>query len=169
MLMTESARTLRARRKITLYFKAELLEEARSAVLALGSQGQEPSNLSRLFEAALEHELARLRRQHNAGESFPPYTSRLPGGRPGHVRDGGADPVSMRREATRERWRLVRVLVEKDGKVCAICARLLSTIHLDHIVPLSRGGTNDMSNLRLLCPRCNLSKGSRLDVEIDNG
>ena len=72
----------RARRKITLYFKTELLEEARSAVLALGSQGQEPSNLSRLFEAALEHELARLRRQHNAGESFGRYRARLPGGRP---------------------------------------------------------------------------------------
>lgn len=72
----------RARQKITLYFRQALLEEARSAVLALGAQGVEPSNLSRLFEAALGRELERLRRAHNAGEPFELYRSRLPGGRP---------------------------------------------------------------------------------------
>ena len=70
------------KRKITLYFGQALLEEARSAVLALGSGGLEPSNLSQLFGAALEHELERLRKRHNAGEPFPPYKARLPGGRP---------------------------------------------------------------------------------------
>jgi hypothetical protein len=71
-----------SRRKITLYFREALLQEARSAVLALGANGLEPSNLSRLFEAALERELERLRREYNRGQPFPPYRSRLPGGRP---------------------------------------------------------------------------------------
>lgn len=166
--MTAPVATSRARRKITLYFKAELLEEARSAVLALGSQGQEPSNLSRLFEAALEHELATLRSSHNGGDPFPLYTARLPGGRPQHPPAAAGSIGALRREATRERWRLIRLLVEREGKVCALCSRLLSTVHLDHIVPLSRGGTNDTSNLRLLCPRCNISKGARMDSEIGN-
>ena len=70
------------KRKITLYFHPALLEEARSAVLALGAEGQEPNTLSALFNAALERELVRLRRLHNDGEPFPRYQARLPGGRP---------------------------------------------------------------------------------------
>ena len=70
------------KKKITLYFTEGLLEEARSAVLMLGAEGLEPSNLSRLFGAALEHELERLRKRHHGGKPFPPYKSRLPGGGP---------------------------------------------------------------------------------------
>jgi hypothetical protein len=70
------------KRKITVYWRESLLEEARSAVLALGSEGLEPSNLSQLFDGALERELERLRELYNDGRPFPPYRSRLPGGRP---------------------------------------------------------------------------------------
>lgn len=31
---------------------------------------------------------------------------------------------------------------------------------LEHIVPLSRGGTNDLVNLTLACGRCNSSRGT---------
>ena len=78
----EAAAPSGKRKKITLYFVEALLEEARSVVLALGAEGREPSNLSTLFNEALERELVRLRKLHNAGEPFPPYKSRLPGGRP---------------------------------------------------------------------------------------
>jgi 5-methylcytosine-specific restriction endonuclease McrA len=32
---------------------------------------------------------------------------------------------------------------------------------VDHVLPLSRGGSNGPENLQLLCPKCNLVKGSR--------
>lgn len=35
---------------------------------------------------------------------------------------------------------------------------------VDHIVPVSRGGTNDPENLQTLCARCNRAKGSRLEA-----
>lgn len=45
---------------------------------------------------------------------------------------------------------------------CAYCgASLLEKRHLDHIVPLTRGGSNDISNLAYTCPRCNLSKNNK--------
>jgi hypothetical protein len=33
--------------------------------------------------------------------------------------------------------------------------------HIDHVLPRSRGGQNEISNLRILCERCNLSKGAK--------
>lgn len=34
--------------------------------------------------------------------------------------------------------------------------------HIDHVVPLARGGTHELSNLVVACPPCNHSKGSKM-------
>ena len=36
-----------------------------------------------------------------------------------------------------------------------------SGVHIDHILPRSRGGSNDLSNLQAMCPPCNFSKGAQ--------
>jgi len=36
---------------------------------------------------------------------------------------------------------------------------------IDHVIPISRGGTNDPSNLVLSCPHCNDRKGAKLPSE----
>jgi 5-methylcytosine-specific restriction endonuclease McrA len=33
--------------------------------------------------------------------------------------------------------------------------------HVDHVVPISRGGLNEIGNLVVACARCNVSKGAR--------
>ena len=52
----------------------------------------------------------------------------------------------------------------KLGSYCWVC---LSTekLTVDHIIPVSRGGTNSIENLITLCGSCNSSKGSMLYSE----
>lgn len=53
---------------------------------------------------------------------------------------------------------------------CAICGRSLTKYNytIDHIVPLSRGGTNEAANLRAVHFECNKLKGSFTDRELSN-
>lgn len=46
---------------------------------------------------------------------------------------------------------------------CQLCGKILdeSTATVDHIVPVSKGGTNDIENLQPLCLKCNAKKGNR--------
>src|SRR5579872_5401787 len=41
--------------------------------------------------------------------------------------------------------------------------------HVDHVIPLARGGRNDPSNLVIACPTCNLRKHDRLPHEFPEG
>ena len=52
-------------------------------------------------------------------------------------------PLLKKKVAARDRWR------------CRICKAMVDhTFEIDHITPLSRGGSNSESNLRLLCCLC---------------
>ena len=50
-----------------------------------------------------------------------------------------------------------RVLVEQGG-MCAKCGLLALDPELDHITPISRGGTDVRSNLQVLCEPCHAAK-----------
>lgn len=49
----------------------------------------------------------------------------------------------------------------KNPLICPICKRTVVEFELDHIQPLSRGGTNHPSNLWFICKKCNREKGMR--------
>lgn len=53
----------------------------------------------------------------------------------------------------------------QKGK-CAFCRiSLQHGVHVDHIMPVAAGGTDWPSNLQLLCPTCNRSKGAKHPID----
>lgn len=51
-------------------------------------------------------------------------------------------------------------LISRDGAECRWCGAR-SDLTIDHVQPLSAGGSNELDNLQLLCQTCNERKGSR--------
>lgn len=57
----------------------------------------------------------------------------------------------------------VDALLAQQNNCCKACDAdlLISGFHVDHIFPLSRGGSNWPWNLQILCPTCNISKNAK--------
>lgn len=55
-------------------------------------------------------------------------------------------------------------VLRRDGFRCVRCGRGREDgvkLHVDHIVPVSRGGKSTMDNLQTLCEDCNCGKGNK--------
>jgi len=62
---------------------------------------------------------------------------------------------------------LRRRIIERDGLHCVYCDEDLSSaeIHMDHVIPESRGGHTTYNNLQVTCRKCNLAKGTLSEEE----
>ena len=60
-----------------------------------------------------------------------------------------------------------RMVIERDGYYCVYCDEDLTDqeIHLDHIIPESKGGPTTYDNLQVTCRKCNTSKGVLTEEE----
>ena len=79
----------------------------------------------------------------------------------------------MPRQRTNERIlipsREKRRILEECGNVCAHCGKELvfETATGEHVIPLSKGGTNDPENLVILCEACNKAKSDDVIPPVD--
>lgn len=68
-------------------------------------------------------------------------------------------------DATRRRQPIARTVIEfifdRDGRACLHCGGM-DRLTIDHIWPVSRGGTDDVENLQTLCQSCNSRKGAKV-------
>jgi HNH endonuclease/Homing endonuclease associated repeat len=60
-------------------------------------------------------------------------------------------------------------VLQRDRFLCKICGRSPAKdmgveLHIDHIIPWSKGGQNILENLRVLCFDCNLGKGDKIEI-----
>lgn len=62
----------------------------------------------------------------------------------------------------------IRELFFEQKGLCGLCNLKLDAdnFHVDHWKPISKGGSNDKGNLKLLHPMCNLMKSDKLPEEL---
>lgn len=64
-------------------------------------------------------------------------------------------PVAPTERLDSTAWTMLRrEALERDGYKCQGCTTFATLLNVHHIIPLSRGGRNDLSNLITLCDHC---------------
>ena len=67
---------------------------------------------------------------------------------------------------------LERQVEQRADNRCEYCRMHQSlqgaSFHIEHIIPKSRGGVTELSNLAWACPGCNLHKSNRIEVPEPN-
>ena len=60
-----------------------------------------------------------------------------------------------------------RRVLRRDNYICQICHKPIpdNEVNFDHIIPWSKGGSSDESNIRLLCESCNKSRGNNFEEQ----
>lgn len=60
-----------------------------------------------------------------------------------------------------------KIVFTRDGGVCQCCGSS-QNLEFDHITPFSCGGNSSVSNIQLLCQKCNRSKSNSCICKIHN-
>lgn len=58
-----------------------------------------------------------------------------------------------------QEWRkIARYIFSRDDYICQYCGSVGGILEVDHIIPFSKGGSDDIDNLTTSCRRCNRQK-----------
>ena len=77
-----------------------------------------------------------------------------------------SETMRRKRERSLMTDKLRYKILERDGFRCCLCGRSAddgAKLHVDHIIPVSKGGRTVESNLRTLCDACNWGKGTHIE------
>jgi hypothetical protein len=57
-------------------------------------------------------------------------------------------------------------VVRRDNYTCQVCGKHLldNEVEFDHIIPASKGGSSEESNIRLTCFKCNRDKNDLVEI-----
>ena len=70
-------------------------------------------------------------------------------------------PTKSKRRRTHVPKGMRHEVFKRDNYTCCECGARKddgATLHVDHIVPVSKGGSDELDNLQTLCSDCNLNK-----------
>ena len=76
------------------------------------------------------------------------------------------DQVKVKRKQFSQTERII--IYNKNKGRCAICGKFVpfDEFTIDHIIPLAKGGTNELKNLQCTCKTCNLIKQDILPEDL---
>ena len=81
------------------------------------------------------------------------------------AKTGKLNEISSRIERAKMSESLRYDVLKRDNYKCCICgysAKDGEKLQVDHIIPISKGGKTELSNLQTLCSRCNIGKSNKL-------
>lgn len=83
-------------------------------------------------------------------------------------KNGSADSVNIKCLGRDPSLRLRYQVLKRDNFSCCQCGASPAkdssvTLHIDHIIPWSKGGQTTLDNLQTLCSKCNLGKSNQAD------
>ena len=62
--------------------------------------------------------------------------------------------------------------LKRDGFRCVLCGASsddgATRLEVDHIIPVSKGGLTEITNLRTLCHNCNSGKSDKYTPDVKN-
>ena len=58
-----------------------------------------------------------------------------------------------------------RNVIRRDGSTCQYCGKHSANMTVDHVIPSSRGGKDEWSNMVCACSDCNAKKGDRTPAQ----
>lgn len=58
-------------------------------------------------------------------------------------------------------------LMQEHGDTCPVCGRVGVPLHLCHLIPFAQGGSDDISNLAVMCPSCHVSFARHEPTEVE--
>ena len=91
------------------------------------------------------------------------WAKKNPGARSAHARNRRA--IKRKAEGVHTAAD-IHALLALQKCMCVVCRiSIKNSYHVDHIHPLSKGGGNDIRNIQLLCPTCNLEKHAKHPVD----
>jgi 5-methylcytosine-specific restriction endonuclease McrA len=64
-----------------------------------------------------------------------------------------------------------RQILKRDGSSCCYCGKECAenSLTIEHLKPVSRGGSNHISNLKFACKPCNQKNGNSETMPFYNG
>lgn len=71
--------------------------------------------------------------------------------------------ISINKSPRNISWRLRALVLMRDGAYCQMCGATPQSgakLHVDHIIPWSKGGETTLQNLQSLCEKCNIGKSN---------
>lgn len=83
----------------------------------------------------------------------------------------GINSEFAQKERTKMNPSLRESILQRDGFRCVLCGATEkdgTKLHIDHILPISKGGKTTPDNLRTLCDRCNFGKHDKFDEDGPN-
>ncbi len=82
-----------------------------------------------------------------------------------------AEPFTETKELRRISRTITRAtqmrVLKRDNQICQVCNKPVSyeDIEFDHVIPWSKGGSSEESNIRLLCSSCNRKRSNNFEGE----